>query len=25
MFAAFHRSGIDKWWSLIKGANIKVE
>jgi tripartite-type tricarboxylate transporter receptor subunit TctC len=23
--AAFHKSEIDKWWPLIKGANIKVE
>ena len=22
---AFHKSEIDKWWPLIKGANIKVE
>lgn len=23
--AAFHKSEIDKWWPLIKGANLKVE
>jgi len=23
--AAYHKSEIDKWWPLIKGANIKVE
>ena len=23
--AAFHKSEVDKWWPLIKGANIKVE
>ena len=23
--AAFHKSEIEKWWPLIKGANIKVE
>ena len=23
--AAFHKSEIDKWWPLIKNANIKVE
>ena len=23
--AAFHKSEIDKWWPLIKSANIKVE
>jgi tripartite-type tricarboxylate transporter receptor subunit TctC len=22
---AFHKSELDKWWPLIKGANIKVE
>ena len=23
--AAFHKSEIDKWWPLIKGANLKAE
>jgi tripartite-type tricarboxylate transporter receptor subunit TctC len=23
--AAYHKSEIDRWWPLIKGANIKVE
>jgi len=23
--AAYHKSEIEKWWPLIKGANIKVE
>lgn len=24
-FGAFHKSEIDKWWPLIKSANIRVE
>ena len=24
-FAAFHKAEIDKWWPVIKAANIKVE
>ena len=24
-FAAFHRSEIEKWWPIVKAANIKVE
>lgn len=23
--AAFHKSGIDKWWPLIKETNIRIE